>query len=298
MVNSLSRNLLITILTLSLLTVFAQCSNAQTIKSRPRTDLRMIYHDGVVMRGLPAAYLIYYGDWPTNGSATSQILTEFLANIGSSPYLMINTTYPDGLDLAPSGGLIYGGAAVDRSYAHGTHLTPVDLEAIVDDQLLNARLPADLEAVYIIVTSPDIDADYTGFCSPGVAPFHSTADYQGATLEYVFIGNPTRCPEIAAPQYVVADGSLRPTPNGDFVGDAMVANLASALNSTITNPRGDGWFDRFGVESGEKCLNQFGQTYVTQNGAQANVRLGQRDFLLHENWVNSDIGYCAMAASR
>lgn len=32
------------------------------------------------------------------------------------------------------------------------------------------------------------------------------------------------------------------------------------------------------------------------NGGPANIRLGQRDFMLQQNWVNARKGYCAMAA--
>jgi hypothetical protein len=62
----------------------------------------------------------------------------------------------------------------------------------------------------------------------------------------------------------------------------------------MTNPAGDGWFDRYGFENADKCQNTFGQTYVTANRARANIRVGSRDFLIQQNWVNDRKASCAM----
>ena len=45
------------------------------------------------------------------------------------------------------------------------------------------------------------------------------------------------------------------------------------------------------------ALGQFGQTYVTSNGARANLRLGSRDYLIQHNWVNFRKGRCAINQS-
>ena len=34
-------------------------------------------------------------------------------------------------------------------------------------------------------------------------------------------------------------------------------------------------------------------TYATANGSLANMKLGARDFLIQQNWVNASGGYCA-----
>ena len=45
----------------------------------------------------------------------------------------------------------------------------------------------------------------------------------------------------------------------------------------------------------DKCAWTFGATYSSgSNGAVANVRLGSRDFLIQQNWVNAYGGYCAL----
>jgi hypothetical protein len=77
----------------------------------------------------------------------------------------------------------------------------------------------------------------------------------------------------------------------------MASTIAHVLDGTVTNPAGSGWFDRYGLENADKCAGTFGQTYTTANGARANLRLGQRDFLIQQNWVNDRRGRCAMTAS-
>jgi hypothetical protein len=89
-----------------------------------------------------------------------------------------------------------------------------------------------------------------------------------------------------------------PTPNGSFAGDAMANTLAHVLSTTITNPRGTGWFDRYGLQNADKCDGEFGPTYVTTNGARANIKLGQRDYLIQQNWINDRKEHCAMNSSQ
>ena len=80
----------------------------------------------------------------------------------------------------------------------------------------------------------------------------------------------------------------------------MVSNLAHALNGIVTNPAGSGWYDRYGLENTDKCQDAWGQpafgpTYLTANGARANVRMGGLDYLIRQNWVNNRKARCAMA---
>ena len=93
-----------------------------------------------------------------------------------------------------------------------------------------------------------------------------------------------------------SDGSRLPTPNGNFGADAMVNSIAHVLSTIVTNPFGGGWFDRYGLEIADKCEGTFGTTYTTSTGARANIRLGYRDYLIQQNWVNDRKGRCAMRA--
>lgn len=274
-------------------------SNLRTT-ANVKTDSRILYHNGRVMIGASNLYFIWYGCWDNNcgtagDTATQSILNDFAVNVGSSPYFQILSTYPDGNGYAPSGSLLFGGTAFDR-YSRGLDLTAADIQGIVTDQIVNNHLPPDFAGIYVVIASADVRSSSTGLCVPGARPLHGIGVPYGPEFRYAFIGNPTQCPNIAAPQFF-ADGTLLPTPNGNFAADAMATTLANVLSSTITNPYGDGWYDRYSLQNADKCEGQFGQTYLTSNGARANMRLGQRDYLIQHNWVNFRKGRCAINQS-
>ena len=266
----------------------------QSANNVQKTNSRILYHDGPVRTGVQNVYFIFYGCWTSEcgrlaDTAAVSILTEFSATVGNTPYMTINSTYTDGTGHPASPSLVYAGMVVDRTYSHGSDLTKSDIEAIISDSILSFALPQDPQGIYVVVASADIASSETGFCVPGTNPFHSSAIINGGFLVYLFLGNPDRCPTVAGPQF----GTV--TPNGSFAGDALVGNFAHAINGLLTNPRGNGWYDRYGLENADKCAQTFGQTYTTANGARANIHLGQRDFLLEQNWVNGRKGSCAMS---
>lgn len=281
------------ILLIALCTLTATTITAQTLK----TNSKMLYHDGPVLHFGQNVYVIWYGDWPggtiENGRAI-QVVGEFIATVGNTPYLKINSTYADWSGPATAG-LIWAGEVFDSSYAHGSELTEAGIQGVVYDQIINFRLPQDPQGIYLVIASADITGP--GFCVPGVPPYHASATINGGVTNYIFLGNPRRCPTVAGPQF---SGTNVPTPHDTFVGDVLVANLARALNATFTNPHGNGWFDRYGLENADKCVDAFGQptfgeTFQTANGARANIHLGVAgDYLIPQNWVNARRGYCAM----
>jgi len=295
----LSLALLLMLFGLSQYSLAQSVTASQRPTSNTKTDSRILYHNGVVLVNVTDVYFIWYGCWDNtcgqNGDFASQtIVTDFMSNIGATPYAAILRTYPDGNGYFPSGALFYGGAAYD-SYSRGLELTASDIQGIVADQITNRRLPQDPNGIYVVLASADIASPTTGFCVASAAPHHGIGEALGSDFRYAFVGNPVRCPSIAAPQFV-ANGTPLPTPNGSLAADAMASTLAHLVSATITNPYGTGWFDRYGLDIADKCDGQFGPTYLTANGARANVRLGQRDYLIQEIWVNDRKGHCAMDA--
>jgi hypothetical protein len=252
------------------------------------------------MGGASGVYVIWYGCWQddcgTRGSSvTTGLIADFTSSIGGTPYFQLNHLYPGGSGNAPSGGLLYAGSIFDRSYSHGLDLTKVGIEDLVRQHIENNDLPEDPSGIYIVIASADVSSNTTGFCSlVNTPPLHGTSTAFGSQAKYGFIGNPVRCPSLEAPQFVKADGTLLPTPNGDFAADSIASNLARVLNNIVSNPHGSAWYDRYGLETADKCWNTFGATYTTANEARANVRWGGRDYLIQQNWVNDRKGRCAM----
>ena len=290
------------------LVALSQHSPAQPITANQRTagnvktDSRILYHDGPVMVGASNLYVVWYGCWDntcgSNGDTASQsILNDFMVTLGASPYFQMNAMYPNGDGQTPSGSLLYGGISFDRSYSHGRDLTAVDMQGIVTDKILAGELPPDPAGIYLVLASADVSSTATGFCVPSAEPHHGTGFANGSQYKYAFVGNPVRCPAVAAPQFLDSNGNQLPTPNGSMAADAMVSTIAHVLTTTITNPTGTGWFDRYGLQNADKCSGQFGTTYLTANGGRANMRLGQRDYLVQQSWVNDRKGHCAMNSS-
>jgi hypothetical protein len=285
-----------------LLTFVALCALMASSVAAQKQQLtsKMLYHNGPVLTGTQNLYLIWYGCWASNcgnlGDAqTRALLGQFAVSIGNTPYAQINSTYTDASGQPGASAFIYGGDTTD-AYSHGVDLTPSDITGIISDQVNNFQLPQDPHGIYVILSSADIASSATGFCTPSVPPYHARGNVNGSPVNYIFLGNPNRCPAVAGPQF----WTVGPTPNGTYAGDVLVANLTHALNGLVTNPNGNGWFDRYGLENADKCQDafgnpSFGQTYLTANGARANVRMGGMDFLIPQNWVNDRKPRCAMS---
>jgi hypothetical protein len=268
---------------------------AQNASSNPKpinTTSRMLYHNGAVLTATPYVYIVWYGNWPIQ-TYTQIVLTDFVSNLGYTPYFRINQTYSNGSGQVPSGDLFYGGAGADYlTYAHGNQLTATDIQGIITDQFANGGLVYDPAGIYIVAATADVSSNSTGFCTPDAPPHHGFFAFNGAQVPYGFLGHPARCPSIAAPQF---NGGALPTPNGDLAGDAMASTLAEELNEIVTDPLGDAWYDRYGLENAEKCRGTFGTTYLMANGARANMHLSyNRDYLIPQNWVNDRKGRCAL----
>jgi phosphate-induced protein 1 len=292
---SINSIMLAVAITLCALPALAQ--NAPANQKDVKTDSKMAYHNGPIVTGVPEVYFVWYGTWDNNADNTGVqfILTDFLSNLGGSPYFQINAMYENGIGGAPSGAFFYSGAAIDR-YSHGLELTASDIAGIVENQILTGALPLTPSGIYVVLASADVSSNATGFCVASALPHHGTGEALGTQFRYAFIGNPNRCPTIAAPQFFTGGVQL-PTPNQNLAADAMASTLAQLLSRVITNPTGGAWFDRYGLENASKCVGQFGSTYATLNGARANLKLGLNDYLIQQNWVMGKKEHCAMNSS-
>lgn len=277
----------------------AQDAEIRSASGRVNTTTRITYHDGPVMIGASDIYVIWYGCWDAacgNPSSldTRTILNDFLINLGGSPYFQINAMYGSPFG-APSGALFWAAEVVD-SYSHGMELTKEQIAGIVQDQIEDLKLPLDPAGIYLVLASADVGSVSTGLCSSELVHHGTGMAFDESGFRYAFVGNPNRCPSVAAPQFF-SGGTQLPTPNADLAADAMASSIAQVLSGVVTNPVGGGWFDRYGLEAAQKCVGQFGPTYLSPNGAIANLRLGQRHYLIQQNWVNGKKGHCAMNSS-
>jgi hypothetical protein len=243
----------------------------------------ILYHGGPVMLGQPSVYFIWYGNW--SGNTATTILTDFGNSLGGSPYFNINTTYYDGTGQHISGGFTLAGSTTD-AYSQGTALSDAQVQQIVASALPFLNFGnADPNGVYFVLTSADVD-ETSGFCTQYCA-WHTHGTIGGQDIKYAFIGNPDRCPSACAAQAT--------SPNDNVGADGMANMIAHELSEAVTDPDLNAWFDRRGLENGDKCIWNFGTTYPAPNGSQYNVRLRTRQYLLQKIWANASGGYCTIS---
>jgi len=240
------------------------------------------YHGGTLMFSTSHVYLIWYGSW--SGSTTPPIVTDLVSSLGGSAYLDAIRRYTNAGGVPMPNAVQYGGSIYD-SYSQGASLANYDVGFIVGNAIIGGQLPPDPDGIYVVLTSSDVN-ETSGFGTQ-YCGFHSTTSVNGATTKVVFVGHADRVPTKCKPQAV--------GPNGDTASDAMANVLVNELFDTTVDPEFGGWYDKFGFEPADKCAWDFGATYRAANGARANVKLGKRDFLLQQNWVNQGPGHCALA---
>jgi hypothetical protein len=237
------------------------------------------YHGGPVMTSGPNIYYIWYGNWAGNTAVT--ILTDLAQNIGGSPYFNINTSYYNGSNVHVPNHVAYSGSTTD-AYSQGTSLSDAAVQAVVASAINSGRLPKDGNGVYFVLTSADVTAS-SGFCTQ-YCGWHTHGTIGGTDIKYSFVGNPDRCPSACEQQTV--------GPNGNAGADGMASIIAHELEETATDPDLNAWYDQRGAENADKCAWTFGSTYAA-SGALANMKLGTRDYLIQQNWVNASGGFCA-----
>ena len=285
---------------LNIIAIITLCA-LSAVAQNQRLTSKMLYHNGPVLPGTRNIYMIWYGCWADNcgfagDTKTMRVMADFLISIGNTPYAQINSTYTDASGQPAASAFIYGGDLIDGSYSQSFDLSKSDIVSLISKYVNSFQLPQDPNGIYVIVSSADLASTETGFCTPSAPPFHGEGIVNGSIVRYIFLGNPKRCPSVAGPQFSLSG----PTPNDSYAGDVLVSNLAHALNGVVTNPAGNGWFDRYGLENTDKCQDalgnpSFGPTYLTANGARANVRMGSHDYLIQQNWVNDRKARCAMS---
>jgi hypothetical protein len=251
----------------------------------------ILYHNGPLI-STPTVYVIWYGNWNQgNGSDTpagQQIVTDFINNIGGSPYFNINQTYSAG-GVAITGNVNNGGSTTD-AYSQGTSLGDSSILTIVNSAISSGRLPYDPAGVYFVLTSSDVNEN-TGFCTQ-YCGWHTAGNATAGHVRYSFVGNANRCLSACAAQTV--------SPNGNAGVDGMISVIAHELEEAVTDPDPrSGWADRRGAENADKCAWTFGHAqYQVANGAWANMRLGTRDFLIQRNLLHGSQDFCMVNATQ
>jgi hypothetical protein len=166
------------------------------------------------------------------------------------------------------------------NYSQGPVLNDAAVEAIVA-----AQNPTDTDGVYFVLTSDDV-SETSGFCKK-YCGWHTYTNMNGNDIKYAFVGNPDRCPSACEAQ--------TSSPNGNAGADGMASIIAHELEEATTDPDLNAWYDQRGQENADKCAWNFGTTLRAPNGSEYNMVLGGMQYLIQQNWVNANGGYCALS---
>ena len=242
------------------------------------------YHGGPVMLGTTNVYLIWCGDWSSDRAAQN-LIPEFVSALGGTRWFNINTTYKNKAGQHVANAVHYSGHTSNTS-SYKT-LNDANVESIVTNAIKDGALPKDPHGVYFVLTAPGVK-ETSGFCTQ-YCGWHTHASLNGTDIKYAFVGDPKNQCAAACEQQTTR------SPNGDSGADGMVSIIAHELSESVTDPDLNAWFDSSGEENADKCAWQFGAEFAATNGAQANVNVGTREWLIQENWVNATKGFCAKA---
>lgn len=271
----------------------------------------ILYHSGEVMKNGANVYFVWYGDWKDSSIPT--ILEDLAKNIGNTPYYNINKGYFENSSIEVTGNAggfpvyVSGRVTLIRSitvgYTHGKNLSDEDVKAIVDDSINSGELPFDWDGTYFVMGSKKVQQHSGGytFCGSYCGWHdHGKLMYRGdpervIDLKYSFVGNPDQCLRDCTIYSNERAHGIEVSPNGDWAADSMASVWAHELSEMVTDPYLTAWWDSYGWQNADKCAWTFGQTYCAANGAMANVKIGDRDYLLQRNWVNDPVcGRCDM----
>ena len=242
----------------------------------------MRYHGGRVLTGPLKVYVVWYGNWSRRAKRRS-IIVDFIRHFSSARFA-INTTYPDAAGRTVENSVSLAGQIDDRYSLGKGPLSDDDIARVLAAAIDTKQLPLDDRAAYLVITSNDVQKQgfLTSYCG-----WHSSRRIGGRRLAFAFIGDPSGPNlRVCAPQAV--------SPNGDGGGDAMVSIIAHELDEMVTDPDLDAWYDDAGEENADRCSWTYGTTYPVGR-AIANVRLGDRHFLIQQNWVRGRRARCAMS---
>jgi hypothetical protein len=255
------------------------------------------YHGGPVMTNPVNVYVIWYGDWKGNED-TSEVVNYFINHFDSTSYFGIDREYYEELNGEKI--QVTNKVQVVENYYVGI---PLGMELssnqgvpdVVANTITQYGLTPDPDGLYLILTDQAVKVDT--ICE-GVCGWHNHTIVQGVDVVFSVVGNTDRCPKICSGQaWSGPDGGLIPSPNNNWAADGMANVITHEISESLSDPHLNAWFQS-GAEIGDLCAWNFGTVYVTSNGGYANIKVGDKDYLIQQMWtLDPDVdagGQCGM----
>jgi serine protease len=253
----------------------------------------LLYNGGPVMH-TSKTYAIY---WSPPGYTTqsgysaliNQYFTDVAADSGKkSNVYYTGTQYYDGASHVQYSSS-FGGSYTDTSPLPASGCVDLDTSVCLTDAQLQTEIKKDIAAngwtagpstEFFLFTAKGIgscsgtDCAFTQFCA-----YHSSI---GTGSSEILYSNMPYADTVKSG----CDGGQHPNANA---ADATINVTSHEHNETITDPRGNAWYDLTGEEDGDKCAWIFGALQGTP-GAEYNQTINGHHYFLQEEYSNRDSG--------
>jgi hypothetical protein len=207
----------------------------------------LVYHGGPVMTTGAVVRAIYWGSTWSASNAKIAGLTTFYQGVSNSPYLQTTNEFTQSGGGGVNTTVTFEGSSVDTSSVgrKTPSTTAVQnevckvLSALGEKPVSNGYYP-----VYV-----DQKRGHAGYCA-----WHSWGSCGGVQIQFGFFFN------------LDGDPGCDPgdSATGHTQGLAALGNVSGhELSETLTDPRGNGWYDSGGAENADKCAWTFGHTFLT-----------------------------------
>lgn len=245
------------------------------------------FHGGPILVN-PRVYFYYYGDWNNLNPGGIDLINEFTTNLnGTSLWNTLSTLY--GIDSTTkqyqyaTPYLTFSGYYLDTSYIYSQSLSDLQIQTLITDSFAAGIFPQRTDSIYLVITSPDVT--YSGFCVSSCG-WHTAASINNQNLVYGIVGSASHCGGCMA---------QTTTPNNNVNADNTINIVFHELVEATSDPYFNAWYGSNYVEDMDDCAWIFGSTWTTTNGANANVHIGNKDYLVQEIWTNSGSGSCIIS---
>src|SRR5258708_32139361 len=240
----------------------------------------MVYQGGPILAGTTNLYIVYYGSFTAKQHS---ILDTFLEHVGGSNAFNVATEYYDSQGQQIQNAFNYDPAtnSYDDAYSIGKTLTGTYSEtARLHSAVAGGHLPSDVNGIYILTISPDVKLPDNVWCA-----YHAYTPViiDGAEVAYAVAPDPPAAGGILGGcSGTIAIWHDTVSPNFDMGMDSVVDSLIHELGETVTDPDINAWFTFTGQEIGDVCNFNYGPTFPAPNGSHANVKFGNRDYLVQQ----------------
>ena len=221
----------------------------------------LTYHNGTVMTNGAAIESIFWGNWSSPGDKITGIDTLY-RGIGNTAYLRTNLEYTQSGGAHVSAAVTYGGYLTDSSATPTRDPGTSGVLAEVQKALAAGHVTPVANGYYPVYT--DIPRGSAGYCA-----WHSWGTIGSTPVQFAFffkLDNDPGCDPV--------DGGKL----GHSEGLAALANVSGhELSEALTDPRGQGWYDRQGAENSDKCAWTWSGT----------VSIGGQNWKIQGNFSNN-----------